>query len=75
MTMLVLWHCLTTGNIENIFLNYNSTSFSSVSQLISEAKQITEHLVTKDFTISFEIPQQGRVFKEQDIPEGEIIER
>ena len=34
-----------------------------------------EHLVGKDFTISFEIPQQGRVFREQDIPQGEIIER
>ena len=75
MTILVLWHCLTTGNIKNIMLNYNSIPFSSVSQLITEAKEMTGHLVTKDFTISFEIPQQGRVFGEQDIPQGEIIER
>ena len=62
---------------ENIIIRQNNDfiPFSSLSQLITEAKQMIEHLVTKDFTISFEIPQQGRVFGEQDIPEGEIIER
>ena len=77
MTILVLWHCLTTGKNENIIIMKNNhfIPFSSLSQLITEAKQMIEHLVTKDFTISFEIPQQGRVFGEQDIPQEEIIER
>ena len=74
------WFCGTASqqeNIKNIIFkqNNNFIPFSSVSQLITEAKQMIEHLVTKDFTISFEIPQQGRVFGEQDIPQEEIIER
>ena len=49
--------------------------FSSLKSLTNEARQMVQSLVTTECSISFEIAQQGKVFKEQDVLEEDIIER